>query len=421
MRILDIVKKKAILGAMAGHIIERYDVMLFGFLSTHLSKVFFPEEYFVNSLFLTFGSFAAGYIMRPIGGIIFGYFGDTYGRKKALMFSIILVTVPTVIIGILPGYDSIGIVSPILLLLCRVMQGICVAGEWAGASIYFYEHAPTNRKSSTCGVMCATAFLGAILATLLATICITDSMPVWGWRIPFIIGGFLGPISYYMRVRMEETEAFIKARDTKSLIRTPLLSVLKTNKKSLLAAMCVGVQGHIPLYLSTVYTNSVLTKNLFISQWVVTLNNCGILVLWVFILLLSSRLADQVGKERIMTASSFLTIVAAFPIYVYAYEEMTFQSLLILQILITIVGASFLGPSTSLIPELFNVQERYTGVGFGLTFGQAVLGGMTPMLASALVFLFSDARAPSFLLMLGGTLSLFPSIYNKRRQVRQAK
>jgi MHS family proline/betaine transporter-like MFS transporter len=418
---LSILKTKAIRAAVAGHIIERYDVMLFGFLSSHLSTIFFPEEHFSHSILLTFGSFAAGYIMRPVGGIIFGYLGDKYGRKNALVCSIVFVTLPTVIIGILPGYNSIGITSPILLLLCRVMQGMCVAGEWAGASIYFYEHAPHGRKSSACGVMCATAFLGAVLATFIATICIMDSMPSWGWRIPFILGGLLGPISYLMRRKMEETNVFIEARDNKHLLKAPLFSVMKENKSALLAAMCVGIQGHIPLYLSTVYTNIVLTKTLLLSQWAVTLNNCCILLLWIVILLIASKAADIFGKERIMLISSIFISIISIPVYVYAYHYITFQSIILLQVVLTIAGASFLGPSSSLLPELFSVRKRYTGVGFGLTFGQAVIGGMTPMIATALVTLLNDPRAPALLLIFGGLISMFPPIYNLYTKSRVVK
>lgn len=410
--ILSIFKKKHILAAIIGHVIERYDVMLFGFLAQYISKFFFPEQYFSNSYLFTFGSFAAGYVMRPIGGIIFGYIGDKYGRKKALVCSIILVSFPTVIIGLLPNYYQIGIWSPILLLLCRLMQGICVAGEWTGASIYFYEHASPNQRSFSCGIMCATAFLGAVLATLCATICIRDNMPLWSWRLPFIMGGILGPISYFIRKKMEETQPFIKSKEKEELLRLPILSVFKNNKLAVCAAMCVGIQGHIPLYLSTVYTNTLLNKQLMIAQWLITLDNCLILSLWIIVLLVASRLADIIGKERIMLISSIFAITMGLPTYIYAYAHMTLHSIITLQVILTIIGASFLGPSASLIPELFDVRTRYSGIGFGLTFGQAVLGGMTPMIATLLVKITHDIRAPSILFVFGGIIGLFPIFYN---------
>lgn len=402
MTLFDIMKKPKMMAATLGHILERYDVMLYGFLSSYLAKFFFPPEHFQNSILLTYGSFAAGYVMRPFGGAFFGYIGDRYGRKRALVLSIMLVSIPTAIIGLLPTYNEIGMLSPILLLACRLLQGICVAGEYSGASIYFYEHAPTGKHSSTCGVMAATAFLGALIATLVATIFIHDWMPSWGWRIPFILGSALGPVSFIFRRRMLETDDFLELQKKKKLLKAPILSVFKQRKLSILSAVFVGAQGHIPLYIATVYTNTLLTKLAGSAQWLVTLDNCCILCLWVTLIILSSLLADKIGKGKVMLGACLLACVMAYPIYAFLYAAPSLERVILMQVILSICGASFVGPAASLLPELFKTNERYSGIGFSLTLGQAMIGGMTPIFAALFVGWLGDPRAPFLLVIAGG-------------------
>jgi len=218
--------KKAILAAMIGNALEYYDVMLYGFFAAALAPLFFPTTNHFVSITASLGTFAAGFLMRPLGGILFGHLGDRYGRRMALAFSILLVTVPTLTIGLLPTYEYIGIAAPIILVVCRLLQGLCVGGEYSGAAIFVIEHSKKKQEAFAGSVLCATGFLGGFLGTILGLICTLPYMPTWSWRIPFLIGSIIGLIGYYIRTQVDESPAYSQAMKRGEIIKSPLRDVI---------------------------------------------------------------------------------------------------------------------------------------------------------------------------------------------------
>ena len=185
-------RTKTILTATIGNAIVYYDMTLYGFFAVFLSPLFFPSDNLITSQLSSLGVLASGFLARPFGGLIFGHIGDRFGRKKALIIAILLITIPTTVIGILPTYALIGIFAPIILVLCKLLQGICTGGEYSGAAIFLSEHHRGENEGLAGSILPVSSILGAILGTSLGGLFLLPEMPIWAWRIPFLLGGIFG-------------------------------------------------------------------------------------------------------------------------------------------------------------------------------------------------------------------------------------
>ena len=218
--------RRAVLACAAGQAFEIFDFVIYGFFAVAIGRAFFPSTDPAASLLASFATFAVGFLFRPVGAIVIGYYGDRFGRRKALVVTVGMMACATGITGLIPSYAAIGLWAPILLVICRMFQGFSTGGEWGGAAAFLVEHAPAGKRgligslqqaATAIGAMCAT-FSAAILTTMLSP----ESFFAWGWRIPFLIGFVLGPVGYYLRTRVAETPAFQRAVATQTITRMPL-------------------------------------------------------------------------------------------------------------------------------------------------------------------------------------------------------
>ncbi|HQS84806.1 MAG: hypothetical protein B7Y25_07790 [Alphaproteobacteria bacterium 16-39-46] len=396
-------KIKSITAALIGHTLERYDVALYGYFSALLAPIFFPNSDSLGILW-SLGAFAAGYLMRPFGGVIFGHLGDKYGRKKAFTLSILLVVIPTLTIGILPSYNRIGLFAPFILMACRLMQGLCGGGEFSGAGIFVGKHIKAGQEGLGGGLICSTGLLGALIGTALGSVVTLSNMPTWGWRLPFILGAFMTFFSYLIRRRMHETPVFTKVMEEVTLPKLPLKNVFKYHKKNIFCGIAIGGYGHCVLYMATIYMNVLYTKNLHLSSHDSLVLNTMILALWVLISPLFGLLADKVGIKRFMSFGALVAIVSAYPLFWYMTTTASFKSHVIFQVALTLIGVSFVAPISGLFTSLFPARERYSGVAFSITLGQALLGGTTPLISTFLTTFTGDANAPAYFLIGAGIL-----------------
>ncbi len=274
--------KKSMLAALIGHAIERYDVVLYGFFAASIAPSFFPGEG-GYSIIASYGSFAAGYLMRPIGGIFFGYLGDILGRKKSFLYSVLLVSIPTFGISILPTYDYIGIYAPIILILCRLMHGFCSGGEFSGAALYIGEHSELKSEGFNGSLVCAVGFLGVAVGTMIGSITTLPFMPDWGWRIPFFIGGVVTLASYVIRKKMDETPEFKKFKQSNSTLNNPLKAVFQSDIRNLMCTICIGATGHIFLYTTTIYLSTIYKNILHIQQSEILAINTFLMLYWMIL------------------------------------------------------------------------------------------------------------------------------------------
>lgn len=403
---------KAIAAAMVGNALEYYDVMLYGFFATMLAPLFFPAVNPALSVISSLGTFAAGFVMRPVGGIFFGHLGDKFGRRYALVLAIFLVTIPTLIIGLLPTYAEIGIFAPIILVTCRLLQGLCVGGEYSGASIFVIEYSKRGKESFAGGLLAASGMFGGVLGTFLGFLCTLPIMPNWGWRIPFLIGSVMGLMGYYLRTKVNESPDFIQAKDEK-IEKLPLWSVFLKRKRNLFCTIGIGAATLIPLYLGTVYMGSLLSTSLQLTTSQIMLIHAVVNVFTVFIMALSGFLADKVGKENQMLFSTLLTVLIAYPLFSFLESDLTIFRVVCVQVILMIVNVGFVAPSMALLATYFPVHERYSGIGFGYALGGAFLGGTTPLIVTSLVNWFDSPFMPAYYLIFSGLLGMICVLWGK--------
>jgi len=330
-----------------------------------MSPLFFPKDSSL-AMYFAFFTFASGYLIRPLGAIVFGHLGDKKGRKRAFMWTMLLVIIPTFIIACLPTYQAIGIVAPLALLSCRLLQGFCAGGEFSGAIVFVLEHAKNNHSGLTSSLVRAIGFFGVAFGTFIGSLATLEIMPNWSWRIPILFGAAVSLFAYLMRKRMEETPEFIQLEQSRELSKIPLIEVFKHAKKSVLCGFGIMTCSYIFLYYTTVYLGSLYKTQLAFSASQAMTINTILLVLWGVVNLIAGKQADRIGLKRYLRSLCYITLLMMIPIYFYL-DSNSFYHLIGLQLILTLIGASFLGPAAGLFKNLFQARYRYSGVALTCT------------------------------------------------------
>jgi MFS transporter, MHS family, proline/betaine transporter len=403
-------RKKTVISAMIGNALEYYDVTLYGFFALLLSPLYFPSDDMFTSRIAALGTFAVGFLARPLGGIIFGHIGDKYGRKKALVTSILLATIPTFTIGILPPYAVIGVWAPIILIICRLLQGLCTAGEYSGASILIAEVNQDSKKLGfACSFLPASSLLGACTGTALGAFVTQEFMPSWAWRIPFLLSLFIGLFGFYLRNQLDESPAFKQACHGKRLEKFPLMNVLKSDRRHFLCAIGIGSASISFFYILMVYVLGLVdgSKEPMLAHTTMLVNT-GVMMMWVCLLPLMGYISDKVGIKRLMIAGSTFMIISAIPLFWFLHQEPSVGRIFLAMFVLSAFGASFVGPSCAFLASyLFPTQERYTGVALGVTLGEAIFGASTPLIIYYIVHLTDNYHAPGLYLMFCSFIGLW--------------
>ncbi len=367
------------LAIISGHVLENFNNLLYGFLAVFLASIFFPDLAGSMEIFASYGAFAAGFFARPLGAIFFGFLGDKYGRRKSLILSITLIGIPTCIIGIIPTYQELGITAPIILIVCRLLQGFFLGGEFTGANLYISESKSKGNIGTKTGILISSGVVGAILATLAGALVTMQSMPHWAWRIPFVLGGLTSMLLYYIRRNLKETEDF-KERDSNQQYAFPWKTLIRNHKFSFVVSFFLSGLTVIPLYCATILGNKLFKELGFSTSESITLNLCTML-LDVFLINIYGRLADKIGFQNQLllgSATVALVMIPAFTLisgeYTSLYQVLSFVGLLIA------AGGIINGCTMPYIAKLFPINCRYSGVAVSVTTGQALLGGTTPLI-----------------------------------------
>ncbi|HXF90377.1 MAG TPA: MFS transporter [Candidatus Nitrosotenuis sp.] len=394
--------KRTLMSAMIGNALEYYDVTLYGFFALIVSPLYFPSDDPLTSRITALGAFAMGFIARPLGGLIFGHIGDKWGRKRALVISILLATIPTFTIGVLPAYEIIGLWAPIILIGCRLVQGLCTAGEYSGASILIAEINQDNRRLGfACSLLPASSLLGACCGTGIGALVTLEFMPSWAWRIPFLLSLFVGAFGFYLRHQLDESPAFKQASSGQKLEKFPLLKVLKTEMRHFLCAIGIGSACISFFYILMVYVISLVeqTKNSLFAHHSMLLN-MGVMAMWMLFLPLMGYLSDKIGIKRLMSIGATLMMTGAIPLFWYLHQEPTMSRIFLVMLFLTALGSAFVGPSCAFLATyLFPTEERYTGVAFGVNLGEAIFGASTPLVVFYLMSLTNNSHTPALYLI----------------------
>ncbi|NDF12402.1 MAG: MFS transporter [Proteobacteria bacterium] len=413
--------KKVVLSGMVGNALEWYDYALFGHFATIISKHFFPSTDPYVSLIAAFSVFAAGFFMRPIGAIIFGHIGDRFGRRTALTSSIILMAICTAFFSILPTYEKIGILAPILLTAIRLLQGISLGGEFSGSIVFISEYAQKNRAlvaSSCLFSACIGILVGSFVGTFFSQMLPAGAFEQWGWRVPFVLGVAIGIVGLYIRHNIAESPHYSKAKARGELSTTPIRTVFTKYFGTLLIGTGIYLTVTVPFYTLTVFINSFMSKiaghDLSMSLFI---NTISILAM-TFLIPLSAYLSDTLGRKPLMVWSALAMLLAAYPAF-WLLTQDQFIYLLLGQLLFAIPVGFFLGPVPIVLVDLFPIAVRYTGLSLSYNFAAAFFGGTTPMAATWLIEVSGHKTAPSFYVIACAAITLFTLIFYK--ESRKAK
>lgn len=404
--IFNTTQRKLIFLASLGGALEFYDFVIFGFLAKVISQLFFPQYDPIAALLSTFALFAVGYLIRPLGGILFGHFGDKYGRKKMFVLSVFLMGIPTLLIGLLPSYHQIGILAPILLILLRLLQGLSVGGEVPGAIVYIAETAPKQHRGLACGFIFfginMGLLLGSIISAGLASLLTEQQFFSWGWRIAFLTGGALCLVSYFLRKQLTETSFF-----TKQLTRPtfPLKIVLTQYKLLVVKGIAITWIGAAAVSLFFLYMPTYFSIQLHMPLKNALLFNTINIAIFAVNVVLMCYLSDKIGRKKVMLTGTLFFIIGSYPLFLLFQ---TGHSYLITSagIVAALFISSITGSFACMLAELFPTVIRYSGFAVSYNIGLAIFGGLTPLIATSLIKLTSDNSAPSYYLIFSAIVAL---------------
>ncbi|QKF97996.1 MFS transporter [Aeromonas hydrophila] len=409
--------------AALGGALEFYDFIIFVFFAVVLGELFFPADIpeWLRQ-FQTFGIFAAGYLARPLGGIIMAHFGDLIGRKRMFTLSIIMMALPTLLIGLLPTYAVLGIAAPLLLLLLRILQGAAIGGEVPGAWVFVAEHVPARRIGVACGTLTAGLTAGILLGSLVATAINRGMSPSevsdWGWRLAFVLGGVFGIVAMYLRRWLHETPVFAEMQANKALAEElPLKTVLRSHKGSVVISMLLTWLLSAGIVVVILMTPTYLQKVHGISPAdALTANSLAILALTLGCIVYG-RLIDALGSGPTFMLGSLLLAGASYAFY-HGLASDTSQ----LVPLYVLAGFSvgIVGAVPYVMVNAFPAVVRFSGLSFSYNVAYAIFGGLTPMLVT--LWMKSDMLAPSHyvvsLSVLGFAIGLW--LWLQQRSQRQS-
>lgn len=411
--------RQAITAAALGNAIEWFDFGVYGYVAYILGKVFFADASPSVQLIAALATFSIPFVFRPLGGLIFGRLGDKYGRQKVLATTIIIMTLSTFAIGLLPGYATIGIWAPILLLIVKIAQGISVGGEYSGAVIFVAEYSPDRRR----GFMASWLDFGSIAGFLLGAGTVSfitflvgeESFAEWGWRIPFILSLPLGLIGMYLRHALEETPVYQQHSEAETAKpaqqKVSFKEILFKHKRSLL--LCVGfvLCTNVTYYMLLTYLPSYFTHNLHYSEQHGVLIIIAVMLGMLFVQPLIGWLSDQWGRRPFIFAGSFALIFLSYPAFTLLGSNspvLIFSGLIILALSLNML----IGVMAATLPALFPTAIRYSALAVAFNIS-IVIAGLTPPITATLVESTQNLMIPAYYLMFFGVIGVITAIYLK--------
>lgn len=380
-------RNRIAIASLTGTAIEFYDFYLYGTAAALVfNRLFFPSFSSTAGTLAAFATFAAGFVARPIGAILFGHFGDRVGRKSMLIISLMTMGVATVLIGCIPTYDSIGVWAPILLVVCRVLQGIGLGGEWGGAVLLATEYAPEGKRGLYSSFPQLGPAVGFILANglylLLGEMMTAQDFDTWGWRLPFLFSAVLIGIGLFIRMRIAETPVFRQAMEKSEPEKIPFVQLLKKQGMVLALATMSFILAHTIFYTTTTFVLSYGTKTLGLAK-----NSLLICTMIAAVALgiatpLLARWSDSIGRRKVCIGAAAAAMIFAFPMF-WLVGTSNLVLIGLAMVLALVIFAALYAPMGAYLPELFETRYRYSGAAFAYSASGIVGGGLSPILATS--------------------------------------
>jgi MHS family proline/betaine transporter-like MFS transporter len=405
--------RRAIIAAAIGNFITWFDFAAYGFLAVILGDIFFPSENPATSLLATFAAFGVAFLMNPIGGFVFGRLGDKVGRKKILATSIILMSASTFAVGLLPGYASIGIVAPVLLVALRIIQGFAAGGEPGGAATFLVESAARGRRARTVSFWHASSYLAngaaSVLVLALYAALGDSAMFDWGWRIPFLIAGPLGLVGLYLRLRLSDTAEFERLQESGEVSEAPIKDVFATSRRQVIQVMgCIAFQA-AAFYFIFVYMQTYLQSEVGFDFGLASISTVICLCAAAISIFAFARLSDRFGRKPIIIAGAISSTLIVLPAFA-AFGTRNVVLVVIAQAAMGVCLAMFMSASGAAMVEIFPSRVRYAGFSIGFNISVALFGGTAPYVSTWLISTTGSPVSPSIILVATGVTAIIAAV-----------
>lgn len=399
---------RAVVAAVIGNALEWYDFTVFGFLTVVIAQLFFPAGSDYTSLLLTTATFGVAFVMRPIGAVVLGLYADRAGRKAALSLVIALMTLGILLLAIAPPYSAIGIGAPLMIVLGRLLQGFSAGGEFGSSTALLIEAAPFSKRgfygSWQMASQAAALLLGALVGAAISHGLSPDALKSWGWRVPFLIGLIIGPIGFYIRRHLADSEAFLHAQKTAR--RATLGEVFKSHSRDVLCGLGSVIALTVTVYVLISYLPTFAVKQLKLpyaqSFYAVIVGNLLLMVLSP----VAGAWSDRIGRKGLSLWSLGITLAIIYPLFAWLAAEPSVSKLIVVQALLSITLSGYYGPFGALIAELFPANVRSIGLSLAYNVAVMVFGGFGPLLVTWLIDTTGSPLAPTYYVMSGLALSI---------------
>jgi MFS transporter, MHS family, citrate/tricarballylate:H+ symporter len=413
-------KVATVLRVTSGNFLEMFDFFLFGFYASHIAKAFFPTGDELSSLLFTFATFGAGFLMRPLGAIILGAYVDRVGRRQGLIVTLSIMAMGTILIAFVPGYATIGLVAPILVLTGRLLQGFSAGVELGGVSVYLSEMAPRGQKgfyvSWQSGSQQVAIVVAALIGYVLNKLLMPDQISDWGWRVPFFIGCMIVPAIFVIRRSLQETEEFLNRKHRPST--SEIFRSIIDNWQIVLLGVLLVTMTTVSFYLITVYTPTYGKSVLKLSETDSLLVTLCVGISNFFWLPIMGAVSDRVGRRPVLLTFTVLTILTAYPALSWLVADPSFEKMLMVLLWLSFLYASYNGAMVVALTEIVPASVRTAG--FSLAYSLATaLGGFTPYISTQLIQLTGDKAAPGMWMTFAAACGLVATLLVYRRGEEQ--
>jgi MHS family proline/betaine transporter-like MFS transporter len=405
--------RRAATASFMGNFVEWFDYAAYGYLATVIALTFFPQTDTTTGLLATFAVFALSFIVRPIGGLVWGHFGDKYGRRSALSWSILIMTLSTFCIGILPTYNHIGLWAPALLLLIRLMQGFSASGEYAGASAFLAEYAPEGKRGFYTSIVPASTaaglLFGAMFVAGMHALMTVENLHDWGWRLPFLLAAPFGLVGRYIRVHLQDSPKFLEMEQRleakECATHAPVRELLTVHRRAVMIGIGVTCLNAVAFYLLLSYMPTYLSTEMGMSESDSFIASTVSLATYIGLIFLMGTLSDRYGRKTMLVTASVLFLLLTFPLF-----GMLGNPSLLVILMIQIAFGAMLAMNDGTLPcflaEIFPTRVRFSGFAFSFNVANAVFGGTAPFIATWLIHMTGNKMAPAWYLLAAAAVAL---------------